>query len=72
MIGVRYANSKPKPSGPGRPDRNVYKQALRPVAEQLGKSVDAAWRRYNNVAEVYNKHARELIHRQRFGPLSLE
>eukprot|EP00903_Cladosiphon_okamuranus_P009842 g9353.t1 len=52
-----YANSKPKPSGPGRPDRNVYKLALKPVAERLGKSPDAAWRRYKNLAEAYNKHA---------------
>jgi len=65
VVHDRYANSKPKSksSRSGRVDGNVWRQALRPVAESLGKSTEAAWRRYKNVATEHNKYAGERLGR---------
>ncbi|CAM9402874.1 unnamed protein product [Ectocarpus sp. 4 AP-2014] len=51
-----YPNTKP--SGPGRDGHSSsMRQAVQPVADMVGKSAEACWRRYRNIANEQAKYA---------------
>ncbi|CAN0118809.1 unnamed protein product, partial [Ectocarpus fasciculatus] len=51
-----YPNTKP--SGPGRDGySSSMRQAVQPVADMVGKSAEACWRRYRNIANEQAKYA---------------
>lgn len=58
MYEPRYPNTKP--SGPGRDGySSSMRQAVQPVADMVGKSAEACWRRYRNIANEQAKYAGE-------------
>ncbi|CAN0309802.1 unnamed protein product [Pylaiella littoralis] len=50
-----FAHSQP----PGRPASTTARQALQPLAEILGRTVESCWRRYRNLAMEQAKYAEQ-------------
>lgn len=57
FAGDRFAHTQP----PGRPASSSARQAVQPLAEILGRTVESCWRRYRNLAMEQAKYAGEKI-----------
>lgn len=55
FAGDRFSHTQP----PGRPASSSARQAVQPLAEILGRTVESCWRRYRNLAMEQAKYAGE-------------
>lgn len=61
LDGARYSYTKPVRPGAGREESvSTVRHALRPVAEWVGKTPDACWKRYKKLAKAQARYTGEF------------